>query len=154
MIIQAFRFLNRLKELGYGDVGVSINISVIQLLNPDFPGRLLELISQMQVDQRNVGIEITESVFTSDYDGVNKSLKVLRDAGLYIAIDDFGTGHSSLAREKGLTVDCMKIDKYFVDRLLSTDQSQAITISFRLPTNSATSPSPKGWNAKVSCSIC
>jgi PAS domain S-box-containing protein len=127
VIIQAFRFLNRLKELGYGDVGVSINISVIQLLNPDFPGRLLELISQMQVDQRNVGIEITESVFTSDYDGVNKSLKVLRDAGLYIAIDDFGTGHSSLAREKGLTVDCMKIDKYFVDRLLSTDQSQAIT---------------------------
>lgn len=80
-----------------------------------------------QVDERCVGIEITESVFTSDYEAIDKSLKELRDAGLYIAIDDFGTGHSSLAREKGLTVDCMKIDKYFVDRLLSTDGNKAIT---------------------------
>ena len=127
VIAEALRFLRRLKALGYSDVTVSVNISVIQLLSPDFTGRLLALIRDAQVDERNFCLEITESVFASDYDAINNSLKELRQAGLYIAIDDFGTGHSSLAREKGLTVDCMKIDKYFIDRLLSTDGASAIT---------------------------
>ena len=46
---------------------------------------------------------------------------------VHIAIDDFGTGYSSLARERGLKVDCMKIDKYFIDKLSCIDLSKAIT---------------------------
>ncbi|HHV59022.1 MAG TPA: EAL domain-containing protein [Clostridiaceae bacterium] len=64
--LNAFKFLNKLKECGYNDICVSINVSVVQLLNPDFPGRLLELINNMQVNPDNVCIEITESVFASD----------------------------------------------------------------------------------------
>jgi len=127
VMIKAFHFFNRLKELGYDDVYILINISVIQLLNPDFTDRLMEIMSQMQVNRKNIGIEITESVFASDYESINNNLRKLKEAGLYIAIDDFGTGHSSLAREKGLAVDCMKIDKYFIDKLLSTDLNNAIT---------------------------
>lgn len=127
VLIKAFRFLNRLKELGFEDISVSINISVIQLLSPNFTNRLLELMKGMQVNPKNIGIEITESIFASDYDSININLKELRKAGLHIAIDDFGTGHSSLAREKGLKADCMKIDKFFIDKLLSTDPNKAIT---------------------------
>ncbi|MDD3654051.1 MAG: EAL domain-containing protein [Desulfotomaculaceae bacterium] len=84
------------------------------------------------VNSNNICIEITESIFTSDYDNINNIIKKLRDAGRYIAIDDFGTGHSSLAKERGLKVDCMKIDKYFIDNLLCTDHNKAIlAISFR-----------------------
>jgi len=127
VIVKAFGFLNQLQELGYDEISVSINISIIQLLNPDFTRWLLELMSRMQVNQQNVGIEITESVFASDYDNINRNIKELREAGLYIAIDDFGTGHSSLARENSLKVDYMKIDKYFIDKLLYTDVNKAIT---------------------------
>jgi len=127
VIIQAFRFFSRLKEIGYDKISVSINISIVQLLSPDFTDRLLELMDRMQVDKSNVGIEITESVFTSDYENINNNICKLRESGILIAIDDFGTGYSSLARVKGLTVDCIKIDKYFIDKLLNTDISKAIT---------------------------
>ncbi|NLY92329.1 MAG: EAL domain-containing protein [Firmicutes bacterium] len=127
VITKAFRFLNTLKKNGYDQIGVSINISVIQLLNPAFVSRLLELIKEMQVNPENIGIEITESVFTSDFEKINNVIAKLRAAGLHVAIDDFGTGYSSLAREKELAVDCMKIDKHFIDELLSTELSKAIT---------------------------
>jgi EAL domain-containing protein (putative c-di-GMP-specific phosphodiesterase class I) len=127
VIVKAFCFLNKLRERGYDEIGVSINISVIQLLNPDFTGRLFELISNMKVNPKNICIEITESVIASDYDSINNIIEKLRNAGLHIAIDDFGTGYSSLARERGLKVDCMKIDKYFVDQLSCADLHTVIT---------------------------
>jgi EAL domain-containing protein (putative c-di-GMP-specific phosphodiesterase class I) len=92
----------------YKGVSVSINISAIQILNPDFTGRLFDLMEDMQIDPESIGIEITESVFASDYEYINKHIDKLRDAGIYIAIDDFGTGYSSLAREKELRVDLRK----------------------------------------------
>lgn len=60
-------------------------------------------------------------------DGSIVIIEELKKAGIYISIDDFGTGYSSLAREKGLKVDCLKIDKYFIDKLLYTDMKKAIT---------------------------
>jgi sensor c-di-GMP phosphodiesterase-like protein len=127
IIIKAFHFLNRLKKLGYDAIGISINISVIQLLSPDFTSRLFRIIKDMQVNPNNICLEITESIFASDFDIINEIIKKLRDAGLSIAIDDFGTGHSSLARERGLIADCMKIDKFFIDKLLYIDANNAIT---------------------------
>jgi PAS domain S-box-containing protein len=127
VIVKAFGFLKKIRKLGYDDIGVAINISVIQILSPDFISMLFELMEKMQVDPENVCIEITESVFASDYESINNNLEALKEAGLHIAIDDFGTGYSSLARERGLKVDSMKIDKYFIDNLLNVDSSKAIT---------------------------
>lgn len=127
VIASAFCFLNKLKEHGYDKIIVSINVSVFQLLRPDFTSWLFELITEMQVNPENICLEITESVFASDYERINHIIVKLRDYGLHIAIDDFGTGYSSLAREKELKVDCLKIDKYFVDKLLDTDPNKAIT---------------------------
>lgn len=127
IMVHAFHFLNKLKENGYETMAVSINVSPIQLLRPDFASRLFALISELHVNPQNIGIEITESVFTSDYENINHIIEKLRDAGLHIAIDDFGTGYSSLAREKELSVNCLKIDKYFIDKLLDTDLNKALT---------------------------
>lgn len=126
VIVKAFSFANRLKECGYEDISVSINISAIQLLKPDFTSRLFELMNQMNIAPKNICIEITESVFASDYEYINNIIVKLRNAGLRIAIDDFGTGYSSLSREKELKVDSMKIDKKFIDNLLSTDLDRSI----------------------------
>jgi len=127
VIAKAFRFINRLKEHGHNEISVSINISAMQLLHPDFPSRLFEWMNLMQINPYNVGIEITESVFASDFEHINNILEILGNAGLHIAIDDFGIGYSSLTRVNELRVDCIKIDKHFLDKLLNTDLNKAIT---------------------------
>ncbi len=81
----------------------------------------------MKVPVDNINIEITESVFFSDYDEINSILNELKDAGLHIFIDDFGTGYSSLARVRELNVDCLKIDKHFIDKLIEINCDEAIT---------------------------
>jgi EAL domain-containing protein (putative c-di-GMP-specific phosphodiesterase class I)/GGDEF domain-containing protein len=127
VIVAAFHFLNKLKEHGYDRISVSINVSAIQLLRPDFTSRLFELISEMHVNPENICLEITESVFASDYEIINHIIHKLRDYGLRIAIDDFGTGYSSLARVEEMNVHCLKIDKYFIDMLLNAKLNKVIT---------------------------
>lgn len=124
---QAFRFLRRLEESGIDSIRVFVNVSVIQLLKKGFPENLLDLIREMNVSPMNFGIEITESVFSSNYQEINRILAKLKQKGIHISIDDFGTGYSSFARESELNVNCLKIDKFFVDKLMSPDPDLAIT---------------------------
>lgn len=124
---RAFGFLAKLGEQGQDTLSVSVNISAIQLLHPDFADGLLRLMGRMAVNPGNVLIEITESIFTSDYAAANRSIEKLRKTGIRVCIDDFGTGYSSLARQKELHVDCLKIDKYFINQLLDADPGKAIT---------------------------
>jgi len=85
------------------------------------------MITKMQANPANICLEITESIFTSNYQEVNRILGELKSLGLRIAIDDFGTGYSSLARERELNINCLKIDKYFIDKLLLIKPEDAIT---------------------------
>lgn len=127
IILQALRFLNTVQSLGYSDIFLSINISAIQLLKHDFNANLLRMIKAMQVDPHSICLEITESVFASNYQDINRVLGQLQSLGIQIAIDDFGTGYSSLARERELNINCLKIDKSFIDKLMTLTEEQAIT---------------------------
>lgn len=127
IIQKALQFLKRLKENGYDTISIAINISAIQLLRANFTKNLFEMITKMQANPANICLEITESIFTSNYQEVNRILGELKSFGLRIAIDDFGTGYSSLARERELNINCLKIDKYFIDKLLLIKPEDAIT---------------------------
>lgn len=127
VISKALRFLAKLKQLGYDTVSISVNISVIQLLDSSFRSRLLRLTEEMRIAPQNIGLEITESQFASDHDELNVILGELMQTGFHIMIDDFGTGYSSLARERDLNIDCLKIDKSFIARLSTLKPEEAIT---------------------------
>jgi len=127
IIEESFRFQRKLREQGFKDVSIAVNISLIQLLSPDFTERLFALMRETGTDPAKVVIEITESVFSENFEAVNSIIEKLREAGMHIAIDDFGTGYSSLARERELQVDCIKLAKAFIDKLLTLDWSKAIT---------------------------
>jgi PAS domain S-box-containing protein len=127
IILQAFHFLNKLKKKGYDAISISINISAIQLLRNDFIKNMIEMINEMHINPKNIILEITESTFATNYYEINKILAELKALGIEIAIDDFGTGYSSLARERELNVNCLKIDKYFIDKLVWLKDDEAIT---------------------------
>jgi EAL domain-containing protein (putative c-di-GMP-specific phosphodiesterase class I) len=127
VIRQALRFLNKLKENRCDDTYVSVNVSIVQLLYKGFSDELLGMIDESRVSPHNVVLEITESMFASNCQEINNVLTVLKGEGIRISIDDFGTGYSSLAREHKLYVNCIKIDKHFIDSLLPTNSNRAIT---------------------------
>ena len=127
IIIEALQFLNTLKKNGFDSINISINVSAIQLLEADFVDNLLKSIHEMGVAPERIGLELTESIFSSNYEEINKIIGRLRESGIHIAIDDFGTGYSSFARERELNIDCLKIDKHFIDKLLEIHPEEAIT---------------------------
>ena len=124
---QAFQFQKRLRAAGYTGVSVSINISPLQLFKRGFVSDLVALGKESEVDPHLVSLEITESILVSNFQEVNSVLRQLREIGFQIALDDFGTGYSSFARERELQINCLKIDKSFIDRLMDLDEHLAIT---------------------------
>jgi PAS domain S-box len=122
-----FQFLKKLEKNGHENVAMSFNISAIQLLGDNFLSDLNEVINETEVDPYKLSIEITESIFSNNYQEMNKKLEKIKGLGIKIAIDDFGTGYSTLARERELNINCLKIDKYFIDKLIQLDVNEAIT---------------------------
>ncbi|NLW10428.1 MAG: EAL domain-containing protein [Clostridiaceae bacterium] len=127
IISQALGFMQKLKANGFDQIGVSINISAIQLLRSDFTETLYQMIEEMDVDSEKIILEITESILAVNYEEINSILGEIKESGIQIAIDDFGTGYSSLARERELNINSLKIDKSFIDKLLFLDPRNAIT---------------------------
>lgn len=93
---------------------LSVNVSGVQLLAPDFDQRFLQLAKVSGVAANQLVLEVTESVFFDADCHVIRQLGSLREAGARVALDDFGTGYSSLGRLQDLPVDIVKIDKTFV----------------------------------------
>ena len=127
IILKALHFLKKLKENAHDTIAVSINVSMTQMLENGFADKLLTMINSMDLNPKNIGIELTESVFTIELAEVNRIINSFKSAGIRILIDDFGTGYSSFAREIELNIDCIKIDKSFIDRLLMLKPEEAIT---------------------------
>ncbi len=98
-------------------VHMSINISPVQLRNPEFVSRILETISKSGLLPQQIELEITEGVLVNDLREVAKKLRQLREAGLRIALDDFGAGYSSVGYLQQLTFDRIKIDRSITNRI-------------------------------------
>ena len=97
----------------HGDLKISVNISVSDLMSPHFIKHLGEIVGS-QTYGRLLTIEITENLFLSEYDKLFEVLEYMRYLGITLSIDDFGTGYSSLSRLKKLPVSELKIDQSFV----------------------------------------
>lgn len=123
----ACNFIGVLNNKGYDVIKVAVNISGIQLMRDDFIDTVMDIIKETGIKESNLKLEITESIILEGFTIVNSRLKQLRDLGIEIALDDFGTGYSSLSRIRGLNIDCVKIDKYFISKIPVKDHSELIT---------------------------
>ena len=117
------------KEKYKVDFIISINISALQYKKDDFVDSVIEVIEKYKVSPKYVELEITESVLIDDFESVMDKLKRLRQYGVKISLDDFGTGYSSLSYLKKFPIDTLKIDKSFIDTILSDSSTRIITES-------------------------
>jgi len=108
---------------------LSINVSAIQYKKPDFISKLMTTLKKYEVNPSEVELEITESILIDDFVEVTNKLAILRDYGFKISLDDFGTGYSSLSYLKGLPINTLKIDKSFIDTVVSDSNTKIITES-------------------------
>ena len=97
------------------------------MLREGFAENLISVVDEMGITHGNVALEFTESMFSSDFDYINGVLAKLRRYGIKTAIDDFGTGYSSFARERELNIDYLKIDKFFIDKIMVLESEETIT---------------------------
>ena len=105
---------------------LSVNVSALQLHEPRFIQSTLALLDSTGADPHRLKIELTETMLVHDVEEVMAKMAALRERGIRISLDDFGTGYSSLAYLKRLPLDQLKIDKSFVDNVLTEANDAAI----------------------------
>ena len=115
------------RSQGLPGLGVSVNVSALQLLRGDFPGVVKRVLEETGLPPGSLELEITETVVMANAQHTADKLRAFRDLGVNLAIDDFGTGYSSLAYLKRLPINTLKIDKEFVDDLSQGSDDAAIT---------------------------
>ena len=116
-----------LKDHGFFDVMVSINISGRQFSSADFLDTITKTLLVTGACASSIIFEITESFAMSDIHKTTEILRLIRALGIKVSVDDFGTGYSSLSYLKEFPIDELKIDKSFIDGLPDNTGDQAIT---------------------------
>ena len=106
---------------------LSINISAMQLQQPDFVEQVLDALQRSGVDARRLTLELTESVLLQDIDASVAKMQALQEAGVRLSMDDFGTGYSSLAYLHQMPFAELKIDRAFVAGVDHDPQARSIT---------------------------
>ncbi|MDT8370726.1 MAG: EAL domain-containing protein [Gammaproteobacteria bacterium] len=108
-------------QQGYGQLNVSINVSVRQLLHLEFISSVQTTLTETMVNPQLITIELTESIMVTQPEHAIKLLNQLKALGLKLSIDDFGTNYSSLQYLKLLPLDELKIYQSFIRDIMDKD---------------------------------
>lgn len=123
---QACLFLRQIQAWCAEDFSITVNISALQLMQPDFVEQLLAAIDECEVEPCQIGIEITESILLQSLEENIIKLNQLKRSGVRVYLDDFGTGYSSLKYLRELPIDVVKIDKSFVAGILQNREDKEL----------------------------
>jgi diguanylate cyclase (GGDEF)-like protein len=108
---------------------VSVNFSPRQFRRQNFVGHVVERVQRAGIEPSRLQIEITETAIFDNAERAADTLYRLRQMGFRIALDDFGTGYSSLYNIRKFALDCLKIDRSFIDGMGKERESAAIVHS-------------------------
>lgn len=110
-------FLKKLHNMGFPDLTISVNISMLQLIQKDFNDMVINTLNSCMLDPACLELEITESILMESFETIGVKLEDLSNKGIRIALDDFGKGYSSLTYLRQLPISTLKVDKSFIDNI-------------------------------------
>ncbi|MGE7675821.1 bifunctional diguanylate cyclase/phosphodiesterase [Lysinibacillus sp. NPDC094403] len=121
----ACKQVKKWEAAGLPPIKVAVNLSLGQLFQQNLVEMILNVLEKTQLEPQYLQLEITESM-TINIDHMTTILHKLKALGVTIAVDDFGTGYSSLSYLKDFPIDCLKIDRSFVQKIQSNSTDKAL----------------------------
>jgi diguanylate cyclase (GGDEF)-like protein/PAS domain S-box-containing protein len=113
-------------RLGSRFGGVAVNVTARHLADVDFRQAVVDQLTVNRVPPSDLQVEVTEQVLMEASNSAMTGLRSLRALGVKIGLDDFGMGYSSLAYLRQFPLDFVKIDKSFIDGLVTDQRDRAV----------------------------
>lgn len=141
---------------------VAVNLSPLQLRDPGLVASVLQALAVSGLPAQWLELELTEGAVMEDTASASAAMHALREAGVRLALDDFGTGYSSMGYLKRLPLDCLKIDRSFVQGLPEDRDSLAIvsaivsiarSLGFEVTAEGVETPSQHELLARLGCDV-
>ena len=107
--------LQKWQASGSNLVPVSVNVSVVDIVNLDVPQIFSDLVEKYQLEPKLLLAEITETMLAENSSVVENAIQGLHRKGFSVMMDDFGSGYSSLNMLKDTNVDAIKLDMKLID---------------------------------------
>lgn len=127
MFEQTCEFAQTLKQKGFQDIILSVNISKINFDSPTFINDITQIIKKYpSINPTNIEIEITESANMEGSQHLSSIIMSLRQLGYKLAMDDFGKDYSTLGSLVNCPYDTIKMDMFFFRNRLSTEKEKDI----------------------------
>ncbi len=122
---EACKYIRKWLDIGRS-ITLSVNVSRKDVLSIDVPSTFIKLAEKYQIPPELLHIEITESAFMENVEGICTVVDKLHKAGFRVDMDDFGSGFSSLNFLHAVDVDLIKLDMGFLDKETKTARSSSI----------------------------
>ncbi|MEP6883384.1 MAG: EAL domain-containing protein [Gammaproteobacteria bacterium] len=111
---------------GVPPLRVSVNLSASQFRDSGLLDSIRRALDDVGLDARYLEVELTESAVMSDPEQSIAILEQLSAMGVLVSVDDFGTGYSSMSYLRRFPIDKLKIDRVFIDEIVSRPEDASI----------------------------
>jgi EAL domain-containing protein (putative c-di-GMP-specific phosphodiesterase class I)/CheY-like chemotaxis protein len=120
------------QDAGFDPVRMAVNLSPVQFRQVGLADLVNRVLERTGLAPEHLELEVTESMLMQDINETIETLRLFKEAGVYLSIDDFGTGYSSLSYLKGFPIDALKIDQSFIREVTANTDDAAIATSIIL----------------------
>lgn len=126
VLMQACMAIQQINRVVREPIKISVNISAVHIMQQSFVRNIMKIVKETGVSPEWIELEITETSLMESFDYNMKKIEDLKKHGFGFHLDDFGTGYSSLNYLNSLPIDCVKIDKSFVDGMLQSEKDRKV----------------------------
>ena len=126
VIKEACLQINEWLSRGIDNIKVAVNLSTLQLRQKNFSDQIMAIVEGVGISPDYLELEITETITMDNLDTAVETLNHLHRRGFWISVDDFGTGYSSLSYLKHLPLDTLKINRSFVEDIMTDNYDKTI----------------------------
>ena len=117
------------QDKGLPTLRVAVNLSARQFQKVELPKLIRQVLEETGLNPQWLELELTESMVMDDPGEAVNLMTDLKGIGVHLSLDDFGTGYSSLSYLSRFPIDSLKIDRSFINEIVTEPDSAMIATS-------------------------